>query len=211
MKNKTESTSLSRYERMSNLLTDARQINVSKAAAILRDRKGPYEKGIGEGNEQAINQLTAHHSVIFKPEEMLAWVSTNPWQLGEFVCYRFDSAFAKSASMETANEIYEKSMNIAADTFLYSKKYFDFLAFRIIKKYVQYATKHTDHKASEVQLLSLVYTNPDYYYAYALTGEYYLAHGNKREAKKYFTIALLKEPSSLGERNKIEKQLRECD
>ncbi len=209
MKNKSESTSEFRYERVKNLLTGYPHISVAEAAAILRDRKGSYEKSIGEGNEQAINQLIAHHSVIFKPEQKLAWISTNPWQLGEFVCYNIDSAFSKTSS-HGEEALYDQSLNIPADTFLHSKEYYDFLAFRIIKNYVQLAVKNKTYTASEAQILSLVHTNPNYYYSYALAGEYYLAHENKREAKKYFTVALLKEPSCLNEKNKIESELEKC-
>lgn len=210
-KNKIESTSAIRYERVKNLLTESPPLSVTSAVAILRDRKGLYEKNIGEGNEQSINQLIAHHSVVFKPEQKLAWISTNPWQLGAFVCYDLDSAFARSKHKHGENEIYDKSGNIPADTFLTSKRYYDFLAFRIIKKYIQFAAKNVDYQASESQILSLIHTNPDYYYAYALAGEYYLAHDNKREAKKYFTIALMKEPSCLNEKNRIEMHLKKCD
>ncbi len=211
MKNKMESTSEFRYERVKSLLLESPPVTVDGAAAILRDRKGAFEKNIGEGNEQAINQLIAHHSVIFKPEERLAWISTNPWQLGEFVNYNIDSAFSRWKHIESGIEIYDKSLNIPADPFLKSPAYYDFLAFRIIKKYIQFAAKNKSHTASESQILSLIHTNPDYYYSYALAGEYYLAHGNKQEAKKYFTIALMKEPSCLNEKNKIERQLKDCD
>jgi isopenicillin-N N-acyltransferase-like protein len=209
-KNITESTSQYRYDRMKNLLSEMPKVSVQSAARILRDRKGPYEKNIGAGNEQAINQLIAHHSVIFRPEQKMAWVSTNPWQLGEFICYNIDSAFL-NVSSGGEKILYNQSLNIPADSFLHSREYFDFLAYRIIKKYVQLAARSKSVLASEAQLLALVHTNPDYYYSYALAGEYYLAHENKREAKKYFTIALLKDPSCLNERNKIERELKKCE
>ena len=211
MKNKLESTSQYRYDRVKDLLLEHTPVTVPVAAAILRDRKGAYEKNIGEGNEQAINQLIAHHSVIFKPEKKLAWISTNPWQLGRFTCYNLDSAFDRSRRSKGVLENDDPAMSIPADSFLYSKKYYDFLAFRVIKNYVQLAAKNKSYTASEAQLLSLVHTNPDYYYAYALAGEYYLAHGNKREAKKYLTIALLKEPSCLIEKNRLENEMKKCE
>jgi isopenicillin-N N-acyltransferase-like protein len=210
IKNKLESTSEFRYNRLKNLLNETSEVSVQSAAAILRDRKGQYERNIGEGNEQAINQLIAHHSVIFKPEKRKAWISTNPWQLGEFVCYDIDSAFTAAQDGNVAS-LSERQSDIPPDTFIYSKRYYDFLAFRIIKNYIQEASKNKSYTASQAQLLSLVHTNPDYYYSYALAGEYYLAHDNKPEAKKYFTIALLKEPSCLNEKNRIEKELKKCE
>jgi isopenicillin-N N-acyltransferase-like protein len=210
IKNKLESTSEFRYERLKNLLNETPEVSVLNAASILRDRKGAYEKNIGEGNEQAINQLIAHHSVIFKPGKRKAWISTNPWQLGEYACYDIDSAFGLAQHGKNV-ELSSRQLNIPADEFIHSKEYYDFLAFRIIKNYIREATKIKSYKASEPQILSLIHTNPDYYYSYALAGEYYLAHDNKAEAKKFFTVALLKEPSCLNEKNRIEKELKECD
>ncbi len=37
-------------------------------ATILRDRKGVKGAELGMGNELALNQLQAHHGIIFKPE-----------------------------------------------------------------------------------------------------------------------------------------------
>ena len=59
---------------MKELIDQGNAIDVSMAAAILRDMKGQSGQEIGMGNPLAINQLIAHHSVIFKPGEQLAWV-----------------------------------------------------------------------------------------------------------------------------------------
>ena len=63
------------------------RILFKKRFNILRDRKGLHNADIGMGNEKAINQLIAHHSIVFEPKKLLVWVSTSPWQLGEYVAY----------------------------------------------------------------------------------------------------------------------------
>ena len=60
-------------------ITELMPINPQSAAKLLRDQKGMNGNDIGMGNEKSINQLIAHHSVIFKPGERLVWVSTSPW------------------------------------------------------------------------------------------------------------------------------------
>ncbi len=82
-----------RYERMTELLAEQDKVNPVKAAAIMRNKEGLEDALLGYGNEKAINQLLAHHSVLFKPEQKLVWVSANPYQLGEYVAYDLNSYF----------------------------------------------------------------------------------------------------------------------
>lgn len=76
-----------RYARLDELLDENIPVDASKAASILRNRFGKEDRNIGLTNEKALNQFIAHHSVIFEPAKRLMWVSTAPWQLGEYVAY----------------------------------------------------------------------------------------------------------------------------
>ncbi|MEN8226212.1 MAG: C45 family peptidase, partial [Bacteroidota bacterium] len=91
-------TSLYRHERVHELLGENESMDHLDAAAILRDRKGSKGENIGNGNEKAINQLIAHHSIIFEPDKLRLWISTAPWQVGAYLCYDLDSIFQASAS-----------------------------------------------------------------------------------------------------------------
>ena len=71
---------------------------------------------IGMGNEKAVNQLIAHHSIIFEPQKKRVWVSTGPWQLGEFVCYDLDKVFSLKG-MKTNQEISDSRLNLAGRQF----------------------------------------------------------------------------------------------
>lgn len=82
-----ESASAYRYERLTELLDANGKNTVKKTVDILRNRQGLHNEDIGMGNEKAINQLIAHHSIVFEPKKLLVWVSTSPWQLGEYVAY----------------------------------------------------------------------------------------------------------------------------
>lgn len=68
-----------RLEQLGELLNENRPVTPKKAATILRDHK--------------VNRPTTHHSVIFKPEERLMWVSSQPWQNGKYVCYDLNEIF----------------------------------------------------------------------------------------------------------------------
>ncbi|MBL7932879.1 MAG: peptidase C45, partial [Bacteroidia bacterium] len=139
-KNMVESSSLYRYFRMDQLLAQHPKIEPKDAAAILRDQNGLNDKKIGLTNEKAMNQLLAHHSIIFQPEDGLVWVSSSPYQLGKYVCYNLNEVFKEAPGMSN-KEIQDTSKTIPADPFLYSKTYSDFLLFKRLKNYIQYCTK----------------------------------------------------------------------
>ena len=76
--NLRNSSSLYRYKRVEEMMKRNPKLNYKIAAEILRNQKGLHDKDIGMGNEKAINQLIAHHSIIFNPTKLQVWVSSNP-------------------------------------------------------------------------------------------------------------------------------------
>lgn len=72
-----------RFARLQELLKENKPIDPMKAASILRNQKGLDNIDLGMGNEMAINQLIAHHSVIFLPEKQIHVCDPLlPWQCG---------------------------------------------------------------------------------------------------------------------------------
>ena len=112
-----ESASSYRYKRLMELLNANGKNTVQKTVNILRDQKGLNNANIGMGNEKAINQLIAHHSIVFEPKKLIVWVSTSPWQLGRYVAYDLNKIFALQGMKEN-REIADSSLTIAADSFL---------------------------------------------------------------------------------------------
>lgn len=115
IENMQTSDSPYRFIRLQQLLKRESPIDYNKAAAILRDHKGVDDEEIGIPNEWAINQFIAHHSVIFKPEQRIMWVSTSPWQSGKYVAYDLNKIFGNTPSFE--RELYVKELTIPEDTF----------------------------------------------------------------------------------------------
>ncbi|MDR2801649.1 MAG: C45 family peptidase [Prevotellaceae bacterium] len=113
-----------RQRRAEELIGQHIPLDPLKAALILRDQKGPGGEDIGVGNERSINQLIAHHSVIFLPQKGLMWVSTAPWQLGKYVAYNLPEIFANP---DFSREIKTGSLTIPEDPFLYSDTYKEFI------------------------------------------------------------------------------------
>ena len=196
-----ESASSYRYRRLSELLDANGKNTVQKTVSILRDRGGVGNADIGLGNEKSIDQLIAHHSIVFEPDKLLVWVSTSPWQLGSYMAYDLKKVFALHG-MKTDQEICDSSMNIAADGFLQAKAFADFLKFR---KYKQAIANH-----EPVNPDSVVFSNPQFYQSYILAGDIEIKNKNWQKALKMFQVALTKEIATKQEENYIRKQIEIC-
>jgi len=207
-KNIVESSSMYRKYRMEQLLSKYKTINCRNAAAILRDTKGINNRNIGLGNEKAINQLIAHHAVVFSPQERLVWVSTQPFQLGQFICYDLTKVFAEAPNLKTNKEINESNLTILADTFLQTKAYKNFELFKKIKDYIRFCTNcKYPLKVDDDILQAFVQSNPNSYYTYQIIGDYYKKEGEKKLALNYYKTALSKEIATNKERQEIQKQI----
>lgn len=193
-----ESASAYRYRRLQELLQEKGKNTVQNTVSILRDRKGLHDANIGMGNEKALNQLIAHHAIVFEPKKLLVWVSTSPWQLGEFVAYDLNKVFAMHKPQNN-REIYDSALTIAADTFLLSRQYKNF------EKYREY--RHRIAEGEAINTDSLVASNPEFYHAYVLAGDYCLRHKLPDRAIKYYEQALTKEIATKQEEAYIRRQI----
>jgi isopenicillin-N N-acyltransferase-like protein len=196
------SASVYRYKRMQQLLQQNYPLTPQKVAAILRDYKGMDGSDIGVGNEKAVNQFVAHHSVIFMPDSLRMWVSTSPWQLGEYVCYDLRKIFAMQGLKSDA-EIADVNLNIAPDTFLKTPVYAKFMLFRQAKM------NWMDKLGIDVN--QLIPNNPQYYDAYRLTGDYYKEHKNYPKAIEAYKMALSKVIATENEKKSILNKIVESE
>jgi predicted choloylglycine hydrolase len=201
-----ESHSKYRFDRMQELLKENPKINPKIASEILRNKEGLKDISLGYGNEKALNQLLAHHGIIFKPKEKLVWVSANPFQLGEFVCYNLDSIF-KERKSNTAVSFEEENLNIAKDPFIQS------LAFQNYKKF-KVENHQFDLYLKKKEMISpefIVYyqsLNPDYWVVYYKAGLYFYQQKEFYLAQVNFEKALAKEITTAPDKAKIEKYLK---
>jgi predicted choloylglycine hydrolase len=210
LENIRESSSLYRYQRMHELLDENPTTDYLRAADILRNRFGKNGENIGMGNEKAINQLIAHHSIIFKPDELKFWVSTNPFQLGKYVCYDLDSVFARFPTMKENKEIYEEEFTIPTDSFLYNGGFERFELYKELKKAIQDYTKSSENSDFQQDIVeTLIASNPEYFYAYELAGDYCVEYEHYKSAKTYYLQALKKEISTLPEKERIQNKIED--
>ncbi|MFS4466554.1 C45 family autoproteolytic acyltransferase/hydolase [Maribacter sp. 2210JD10-5] len=200
-----ESHSQYRYERMTELLEETEKVSPTKAVEILRDREGLDEKQIGYGNEKALNQLLAHHGVVFQPEDLLVWVSSNPYQLGEFVAYDLNEIFGKEARPN--NSIAQENLNIQKDPFLTTETYANYERYRELRTKVENAIRKETRLDQNI-LDELISLNPHFWEAYYLAGKYNYDRGYEAVALPYFLKAQTKEITTVPDEEKIAEYIR---
>ncbi len=210
LENLKNSSSLYRYKRTKELMNIYPLLNVKNVSDILRDRNGLSNTDIGMGNEKAVNQLIAHHSIIFKPEELKVWISSNPYQLGYYVCYDLKKIFFGTFSNDSS-EICEKELNLQPDSFLLTDNFKKYLKYRMLKDEIK---KFIDEKqfddVADGKVNEMIKDNPNYFYVYELAGDYYFAKRKLFKALLLYKISLNHEVTGLSEREKIEKKVRTC-
>ncbi|MCX6284804.1 MAG: hypothetical protein NTW31_11295, partial [Bacteroidetes bacterium] len=210
--NISENASLYRYRRLDEDLRAQSPLDVEKAAWILRDRAGLGGRDIGLGNEKAMNQLIAHHSIIFKPSERLVWVSTGPWQLGSYKCFDLRKIFHNFADSGQGVDVEVKEMEIPPDIFLKSAAYRAFNDFRAMKRILQDCIKNGSVLPDERSFIpAFIHTNQEFYESWYLAGEYYRLHKKPSEPRSYYYRALKCEVPRLQEKQKIIRRIAECN
>ena len=202
-----ESHSVYRYERMKELLNSSAVLIPKKAAEILRNKEGLKGVSLGLGNEKAINQLLAHHGIIFQPEARKLWVSANPYQLGAFMAYDLEEVFRKFEKGDQLESVMSFSEIIPADEFVYSKQFQDYELFR--KKYNElHSQVENDEKITDASFEKLVILNPDFWKGYALAGNYYFKQKNYKQALNYFKKARNREVTTLPDLEYLDKMIK---
>lgn len=200
-----ESHSEYRYEKLQELLQENKKLNPEKMASILRDKSGLKGEKIGYGNEKAINQLLAHHAVIFSPQKKLVWVSSNPYQLGEFVCYDLNEIFSDKRLKDGG--FAKTEFNIAKDPFVESKEFEDYEEFKFANGEVQNAIDGNDVLLTDDFIPHYQSLNPDFWFVYYQAGKYYFKQKDYSKAKIEFEKALTKEITTVPDRENVEKYL----
>lgn len=209
LENIQNSDSPYRFRRLAELIQQQTPLNSAKMAEILRNKEGIGEESLGLGNQLAINQLVAHHSVIFKPEELKAWVSAPPYQLGEYVCYDLKNVFEAFEKNATPSTVQEREFNIQPDKFLLSTQFRAYENYRKLKHYLQYfSIIEKTIGLSDAWLKTFENSNPHFYLTHQCIGDYYTIRNRKTDAEKAYKKALSLPIATREERLQIEEKVK---
>jgi predicted choloylglycine hydrolase len=196
-----------RYDRMTQLLDENKKINPQIAVSILRNKDGLNNLPLGYGNEKALNQLLAHHGIVFKPDQKLVWVSANPYQLGEFVCYDLNTIFSNRKITDSIVSLENEKLNIAKDPFLETVAYKNYELFRIEDRKID-AFLADEKEIPKRFIENYQSLNPDYWVVYYKVGLYFYQKAAYKLAQEQFEISLTKEITTLPNKEEVEKYLK---
>lgn len=201
-KHKATSHSQYRYELLEEEFTKESEINEFEIAKTLRKTTGLQNKQIGFGNEKALNQLRAHHAVIFHPKTLRMWVSNNPYQLGAFDLYDLNDVFSGNENIFSSNSISE-------DPFIKSDEFKNLALYRKLlnELIAQYSAKETIPLHKGTQLIAY---NPEFWEAYYWAGKIAFEHENYVLAQTYFNQALAKEVTTLQDVEQLNQWIKKC-
>jgi hypothetical protein len=210
LRNIAEGASMYRWERTLELMESTQKHDQNSFALLLRDQNGMGGKPIGMGNEKAVNQLVAHHSVIFKPSELKMWVSTSPYQLGTYLCYDLNSVFADSTGV--SDQIWQEKRSITPDPFLDSEQFRSYREYTIetlrLKAHIEQGVAGS---VSTAELEAYLGLNPFYYYPWFIAGEIFRINGELQRASEMYKQSLSREIPREVDRKQVQEAMESID
>ncbi len=200
------SDSQHRYERANELLNKNYPIDYTKAIGILRNKEAIGGEFIGYGNPKSLNQLIAHHGIIFKPHYRQFWISTPPYQLGQFIGYDLNTVFNGSANFSNVD-----SLTVKADPFLGTVNHKKYEVYKKIKQHIQkYVMIGIPFSMTEKQEQQFIFTNPNSYITYMVLGDYHEKNTDYEKAIELYEKSLTYSLASIDESNMIKEKIVSC-
>jgi hypothetical protein len=172
-----------RDKRMRELAETEFHGEVQQLAGILRNTNGLGGAPLPLGSELSLNQITAHHSVIFDPVRLIFWVACSPSQLGPYLAYHLDSVFSQHDYPR--DPVADSTLGLAADTLLQSQRYYDYRAFRNETDQI-YRAIDRHETLDETYLARYQTLNPRHYLTYQTLGDYYAGRQECDRAMDYY-------------------------
>ncbi len=187
-------TTVSRYDRMKELLEQEKGLTPAMAAAILRDRELPKGRFVGNGHRSSLNPLIATHAVIMDLSDGVFWAAAPPHQLGKFVAF----------SMQNVETILPEKA-IPEDDLLANGGYARYLAAQSKLEEGWKALGQKDASKAETCARAAETNNPGYYRNAWLLAEALLQRAQTNAAAAACQAALAGQPAAPHERTRIER------
>lgn len=196
-----------RIELLAELLGKKEKFDAEDAMGVLLNPYGKGGENIGFGNEMAINQLIAHHSVVFEPDSFNIYVCTQPKDFNPYVKFnlqdilnvvvethgRASNDFGRASDYKIACQYIS-----VADSVRQSDEY------RGYKGYL-YLKSRKDLTSFPDELPKM---NPMYFESYDIAGDIYIMFNAKEIACERWQKALECKIPKLAQRKAIEDKIK---
>lgn len=200
-----------RFDKLAEDFSLNPKINPEIAASILRDTQALQGSlPLGYGNEKALNQLLAHHGIIFKPADLKVWVSGNPYQLGEFVCYDLNTIFGENHDGKSIRTLAQTQLDIPPDPFLKTQAYKNYELYRVEDRKMD---EFLENKSGMDTAFAEKYKslNPDLWIVHYKVALYHYRRREYEKAKPEFEAALTKEVTTKSAKEQIREYLKKIN
>ena len=152
----------------------------------------------------AINQLLAHHSVIFEPLKGIAYISAAPFQENVFNAYDVNS-IKNLGTFDPKNSPEIDSLRLAQDSFYNSQGFSNYGEYKLLRaEFKENPKQKIDENGFPEKWIT---TNPEYYELYLLLADFYFEQDDFAKAKKYYQQAQSKAIPYLGISTHISENL----
>ena len=204
-----------RIELLAEHMKKKEKFDAEDAMAVLLNPFGKGGENIGIGNEMAINQLIAHHSVVFEPDSLNIYVCTQPKDFYPYV--KFNLKDILNIAVEThgrasfnhgrASDNHGRAFDYkiacqyisVADSMRQSEEYLGYKRFIYLKS-LKDLMSYPDELAK---------CNPMYFESYDMAGDIYIMLGDKKDACERGKKALECKIPKLAQRKAIEDKIKE--
>jgi isopenicillin-N N-acyltransferase like protein len=209
IKHKNESATVGRYNRLEQLLDCEKILTPTISVNVLRNRYGWNDVDLGLSNETTVNQLVAHHSIVFLPEKKLVWISTNPYQMGAYLCYDLNEIFNKQKDVLNHKTIYEPILSVPSDSFVQTYAYGEYVYYKEILQKLQRASFKISLTEEEIERFEK--SNPAYFDTHVHLAQYFMEHGIYEKALMYLKNAQTKSIPRKEDRDKVVTLIETCN
>lgn len=191
-----------RLARIKELSAKRPEKTIKDMIDILRNRDGLNDTILGNGNEQAINILIGHHSVVFDLTSKSMTVAGRPSQIATAYQYNVSAIF---------DSLHQKPQplwfdTIAADPFYYTQEYKDYELFKIEKNNILNKIAQIEN-IPITQINAFSKLNARHYQTYDVLGDYFHSISNDSMARVNYLKALSMPIPWATDRKKIKNKI----
>ncbi len=203
-----------RIELLAELLGKKEKFDAEDAMGVLLNPYGKGGENIGFGNEMAINQLIAHHSVVFEPDSFNIYVCTQPKDFNPYV--KFNLQDILNVVVETHGRA-SNEHGRASNDFGRASDYKIACQYISVADSVRQSDEYRGYKGylylkSRKDLTSfpdeLPKMNPMYFESYDIAGDIYIMFNAKEIACERWQKALECKIPKLAQRKAIEDKIK---